>query len=106
MVVVVFRSRIRPEFAVEFQELADRMYALCRSMPGFLSYKVYQNADGERVSIHEWESAEHLRNWRQHPEHVVAQQLGRDKYYAEYTSYVADQPRTSTFTRDVETSAI
>ena len=75
MVVVVFRSRIRPEFATEFREVADRMFAICRTMPGFLSYKVYQHADGQRVSIHEWESAEHLRAWREHPEHVAVQQL-------------------------------
>ena len=105
MVVVVFRSRIRPEFATEFQEVADRMYAICRTMPGFLSYKVYQHADGQRVSIHEWESAEHLRAWREHPEHVAVQQLGREKYYAEYTSYVADSPRTSTFTQAEEATA-
>ena len=104
MVIVVFRSRIRPEFATEFQELADRMYAICQTMPGFLSYKVYQSADGQRVSIHEWETAEHLRAWREHPEHLIAQRLGREKYYAEFTSYVADAPRTSTFNRAAETS--
>lgn len=97
MTVVVFRSRIRPEHAEEFQRLADRMLELCQTMPGFISYKVYRNDDGERVSIHEWETAEHLRAWREHPEHRKAQQLGRERYYAEYTSYVADTPRESRF---------
>lgn len=73
MVVVVFRSRIRGEGAEEFQRLADEMYSLASSMPGFLSYKVYTAEDGERVSIHEWESAEHLRAWREHPDHRKAQ---------------------------------
>ena len=97
MVVVVFRSRIRSEFTDEFQALADRMLMLCRTMPGFLSYKVYRNDDGERVSIHEWDTAEHLRAWREHPEHLISQQLGRERYYEEYTSYVTDSPRESRF---------
>ncbi len=73
------------------------MLELCQTMPGFISYKVFRNDDGERVSIHEWESAEHLRAWREHPEHREAQELGRERYYAEYTSYVADAPRESRF---------
>jgi heme-degrading monooxygenase HmoA len=98
VVVVVFRSRIRPELAEDFERLADRMFELCRAMPGFRSYKVYQNDDGERVSIHEWETAEHLRAWREQPEHRAAQALGRERYYAEYTSYVMETPREARFT--------
>lgn len=97
MVVVVFRSRIRGEGAEEFQRLADQMYALASSMPGFLSYKVYTAEDGERVSIHEWETAEHLRAWREHPEHRKAQRLGRERFYSDYTLYVCEEPRESRF---------
>jgi heme-degrading monooxygenase HmoA len=99
MTVVVFRSRIQPGHAEDFQAGVDRMYALVQTMPGFLSYKVYAADDGERVSIHEWESAEHLRAWREHPEHREMQALGRERFYAEYTSYVCDSPRESRFER-------
>jgi heme-degrading monooxygenase HmoA len=95
--VVVFRSRIREDASGEFQELADRMLAIASAMPGFISYKVYTAADGERVSIHEWESPEQLRAWREHPEHRKVQALGRELYYEEYTSYVCDGPRESRF---------
>jgi hypothetical protein len=64
MVVVVFRSRLRDGDTEAFQRLADRMHALAASMPGFISYKVYSAEDGERVSIHEWETPEHLRTGR------------------------------------------
>ena len=97
MVVVVFRSRLRDKVPEGFEELRGKMMDLARSMPGFISYKVYEAEDGERVSIHEWESAEHLRAWREHPDHVKAQRAGRDKYYAEYTSYVLESPRESRF---------
>ena len=97
MVVVVFRSRLRPEHVEEFERDAEEMLALAQSMPGFISYKRYVSEDGERVSLHEWESPEDLRAWREHPRHREIQALGRSRYYAEYTSYVCDSPREARF---------
>ena len=99
MVIVVFRSRVRPEQAERYYALADKMADVARSMPGFISYKGYFAEDGERVSIHEWETPEQLRAWREHPDHVKSQALGRAEFYDEYTLYVADAPRTSRFRR-------
>jgi len=73
------------------------MMEIAESMSGFISYKVYSNDDGERVSIHEWDSVEHLRAWREHAELVEAQNQGRARYYSEYTLYVLDNPRESRF---------
>jgi antibiotic biosynthesis monooxygenase (ABM) superfamily enzyme len=53
MVVVVFRSRVRPENAERYYALADKMAEIARSMPGFISWKGYFAEDSERVSIHE-----------------------------------------------------
>ncbi len=97
MVVVVFRSRLQDEVPESFEALRDRMMEIAKSMPGFISYKVYSNEDGERVSIHEWETEDHLKAWREHPEHVEAQNLGKTDYYSEYTLYVLNDPRESRF---------
>lgn len=100
MIVAVFRSRLIEENADGFHALADRMEEIARSLPGFISYKDYISEDSERVSIHEWESAEHLRAWREHPEHSAAQAKGREAYYEDYTLYVLDEPRESRFRRE------
>ena len=84
MMVTVFRSRLRPEHVEEYQQLAPRMRALAESMPGFVSAKTFTAADGERVSIEEFESPETLEAWRNHPEHREAQRLGREKFYSEF----------------------
>jgi heme-degrading monooxygenase HmoA len=97
VVVTVFRSRLLDENAAEFLELADRMLEQAQSMPGFISYKVYKSEDGERCSIIEFESAEHLRAWREHPEHREAMRIGRERFYAEYTLQVAEPGRESRF---------
>ncbi len=99
MVLAVFRSRLRPEFDDEFQALATRMLELARSMPGFISYKVFASDDGERASLIEFETAEQLRAWREHPEHREAQRLGRERFYTSYTLQVAEPGRESRFER-------
>jgi heme-degrading monooxygenase HmoA len=99
MVLIVFRSRLLAEQADEFHGLAERMLELAQQMPGFLSYRTYLSNDGERASLIEFESAEHLDAWRTHPEHAEAMRLGRERYYSEYTLLVADPVRESRFER-------
>ncbi len=99
MVISIFRSRLRPENGEEFQKLAARMLKLSESMPGFLSYKVYTSDDGERCSIIEFDSSEHLRAWRDQPEHREAQRIGRERYYEEYSLHVGEPERESLFKR-------
>jgi heme-degrading monooxygenase HmoA len=99
VVISVFRSRLRSDNADEFYDLAGRMRELAESMPGFISYKVYISEDGERCSIIEFESHEQLLAWRNLPEHRKAQQIGRERFYEEYTLHVADPVRQSHFKR-------
>lgn len=97
MVVILFRSRLRPERAEEFDRAAAEMYELAESMPGFISHKVFAAEDGERASIIEFDSSEHLRAWREHPRHLRAQQIGRERFFEEYTLQVCEAPRESRF---------
>jgi heme-degrading monooxygenase HmoA len=100
MALVVFRSRLRPENAEEFQKRADQLLELARSMPGFVSYKRYLHEDGERCSIIEFETAAQLLAWREHPVHREAQRMGRERYYQEYSLHVFDETiRESRFQR-------
>lgn len=97
MILVVIRSRIRPETADEYAALASQMRDLARAQPGFLSVKSYYSEDGEKVTLHEWESEEHLRAWREHPDHVKVQQRGRDVLLEDYTVFACSEPRVSRF---------
>lgn len=60
------------------------MLELAKAMPGFVSFKNFTAPEGARVSIIEFESEETHKAWRDHPEHRVAQKLGREKFYAEF----------------------
>ncbi len=100
MVVAIFRSRLRPECVAEYRPLAAHMLELARAQPGFVSFESFGADDAARVSIIEFESLEHLDAWRNHPEHRKAQQLGRQRFYAEYRIQVCRPLRTRSFRRE------
>ena len=100
MVVTGFRSRLLPGNTQACQALADEMMKIATSMPGFISYRTYRSDDGERCSVIEFETLEHLQAWRQHPKHIEAMRIGRKRFYSEYDSLVAEPIRDSSFTRD------
>src|SRR5262245_5503053 len=104
MIVTVFRSRLRPGMREEYVALVERMAALARTMPGYISHKGFFADDGERVTIVEFEHEEGMRAWRSNPEHRAAQKLAREKYYVEYSVQVCTLDRESKFKAD-ETAA-
>ena len=98
MIVTVFRSRLKPDAIDEYMEWAKRMSELARSVPGYVSHKVFTAEDGERVTIVEFDGDEGQREWATHPEHVQAKAKGRDAFYAEYKLQVCEIVRESEFT--------
>jgi heme-degrading monooxygenase HmoA len=97
MVITLFRSRLRSEHEQEYGQWATRMHDLAVAMPGFISVKTFQAADGERVTIVEFESEETLRAWREQSEHREAQELGRKRFYSEYKIQVCHPVRGHSF---------
>ena len=97
-IMTIFRSRLRPEHEEEYHEVAPRIEQLAKSMPGFVAIKAFAAPDGERVSIVEFASEEEHRAWREHPEHRVAQKLGREKFYSEFRIQVCRLERDYTTT--------
>jgi len=100
MILTVFRSRVRPGVDLSpLEALGARMHELATSMPGFISYKDFTAADGEAVTIVEFESVETLLAWREHPEHEEAQRLGREQLFEEYRIQIGVPSRTYRFPR-------
>jgi len=103
MMVVVFRARRTPEGdGQEYRQWFLRMSELARKMPGYISHKGYAAEDGERLTLFEWKSADTLRAWATHPEHLPVQELGRQKFYTQYHLQVCELVRESKFVRDAK----
>ena len=97
MIVTVFRSRHKPEAAEDYAVWLARMNELAAQMPGYISHKGFAAADGERVTIVEFESEETMRAWSMHPEHVAAKQKGRADFYSEYKIQTCNVVRESKY---------
>jgi heme-degrading monooxygenase HmoA len=87
MYVVIFRARIRA-FDAEYSRMAVRMRELAISQFGCLDFHALSEADNE-VTLSYWPDEASIRAWRAHPEHRLAQQVGRERWYESYTVQVA-----------------
>ena len=76
---VIFTSKRTDGDEEAYVEMAERMFALVESMPGYLGR---DTAPGINISY--WESAEAIANWRANAEHQAAQAMGNAKWYASY----------------------
>ncbi|MDX2169288.1 MAG: antibiotic biosynthesis monooxygenase [Deltaproteobacteria bacterium] len=97
MVVTIFRSRLREDANPLYGEWAARIDALARTMPGFVSVKRFDAADGERVTLVEFADQASHDAWRDHPEHRAAQRIGRERFYSAYRVQVCTLQRQSSF---------
>ena len=96
MVITLFGSiRIVPGMEQREERLADKLYSIAETMPGFISYKVYTAGDGEELGVIRFDSRESLDRWAHEGEHLAAQALAPEIYesfwiqdaetYREYT---------------------
>lgn len=97
MVLTVFRSRLKPANVEEYYQWAARMSEMARTMPGYISHKVFIAEDGERVTIVEFADDSGQEGWRTRPEHVEAQKKGRKDFYTEYKLQICKVVRESAF---------
>jgi heme-degrading monooxygenase HmoA len=101
MVIVVFRSRLRPDADMAALEvLGARMYELGAAMPGFVDYKEFAAEDGEALTLVEFETEAELLAWRNHPEHAEVQARARAEFFSEYAITVSELRRAYHFNRE------
>jgi heme-degrading monooxygenase HmoA len=89
-IVTVFRSRLRDDAGDDYSQTAAETEQLARAVPGFVDFKQFVADDGERVSLITFASRAAHDEWRDNPRHRVAQQRGRNDWYAEYRIQVCE----------------
>jgi heme-degrading monooxygenase HmoA len=78
---VIFTS-LRTEGDNGYAAMAEAMEELAKQQPGYLGIESTRNQLG--ISVSYWESLEAIRNWKQNLDHLHAQQMGKEKWYAHY----------------------
>lgn len=91
MFVVIFRAKVR-QLDEEYSRVAGRMRDLALAQFGCLEFHAVTEGEDE-VALSYWPDEQSIRAWRNHPEHVLAQQAGRDRWYVSYSVQVAEVTR-------------
>ncbi len=83
-IVTVFRSRLREGQREVYAEYAPEIYALAKASPGFLYAKTFTAADGERLTVVEFDNMENHQIWNKDHKHLEAKKRGIAEFYQEY----------------------
>jgi len=98
MIVAIFRTDLKPQaHRSEFGALHQKMPAIVTTMPGFISVKTFTAEDGEGLALAEFASLDALQAWKEPPEHVAAQQRGREEFFAAYRVQICSSICEATF---------
>ena len=81
---VVFSSLRRDADEPAYAVMAARMKVLAECQPGFLGMESVRREDGLGITVSYWESESAIRAWKENAEHLFAQELGREKWYAAF----------------------
>lgn len=82
---VIFTS-LRTEVEEGYKDTAMLMVELAQQQPGYLG--VESARDGVGITVSYWQSLEAIRNWKRQADHIIAQQLGKEKWYAQYKTRI------------------
>jgi antibiotic biosynthesis monooxygenase (ABM) superfamily enzyme len=82
-IVTVFRSRLRDDAPADYDALSDELEARARRFPGFVEFKMFAAADGERLALVTFASDAEEAAWRDDAAHRAAQQRGGE-FFDEY----------------------
>ena len=87
---VIFTS-LRTDGDNGYTEMAERMDALAKEQPGYLGIESARAELGITVSY--WESLDAIKAWKQNTEHLFAQKMGKDQWYAQYKTRICKVER-------------
>jgi heme-degrading monooxygenase HmoA len=96
---VVFTSLRTPDDDAGYAKMADAMEALAATQHGYLGIDSARGADGVGITVSYWSSLDAIRAWKANADHLAAQRLGRDQWYAAYELRICKVERAYGFRR-------
>jgi len=94
---VIFTS-IRTEGDNGYGEMSQLMEEAARKQPGFLG--VESAREGVGITVSYWTDLESIAAWKADATHLIAQRMGREKWYEQYVTRICKVERDYTFKRD------
>ena len=91
MYAVIFRAKVK-KLDGQYSVMAKNMRDLAMSQYGCTEFTSCTEGD-EEIAISYWPSLEHIKTWKNDADHLVAQSLGKEKWYETYTIQVVEIKR-------------
>jgi heme-degrading monooxygenase HmoA len=82
---VIFTS-IRTSIDEGYGQMAETMVTLAQQQPGYLGHESARETIGITVSY--WKDLEAIRAWKTNLDHLMAQRIGKEKWYASYKTRI------------------
>jgi uncharacterized protein (DUF952 family)/heme-degrading monooxygenase HmoA len=98
---VIFTNQRTGDDDEGYRAMAARMDALAAEQPGFLGIDSVRDDDGTGITVSYWVDEAAAQAWKQHAEHVGAQELGRSLWYDRYRLRVATVEREYGYARPI-----
>ncbi|MFQ5565778.1 MAG: antibiotic biosynthesis monooxygenase family protein [Paracoccaceae bacterium] len=89
---VIFTAQ-RTEGDHGYGAMAARMMELALAQPGCLGAESTRDAEGLGITVAYFRDRAAIAAWREHAEHLTAQRLGRERWYAHYKLRIAQVER-------------
>jgi heme-degrading monooxygenase HmoA len=83
---VIFTSEMS-DYTHGYENMAEEMVILAQNQPGYLGIESARSDIGITVSY--WKDLESIKDWKQHADHLAAQQKGRSDWYKNYKVRIA-----------------
>lgn len=100
-VAVIFTNRRTGDDDEGYLAMADRMDVLAQEQPGYVGIESVRQPDGDGITVSYWADLAAARAWKANTEHLVAQHLGRTRWYDRYTVRIASVEREYSFLRPI-----
>ncbi|RJQ77076.1 antibiotic biosynthesis monooxygenase [Pseudonocardiaceae bacterium YIM PH 21723] len=97
-VAIIITQRLNGHDLTGYERMNRRMVELVERQPGYLGRTSGVRADGSELVVIYFADEESLLAWKNLPEHLVAQRLGQERWYAEYEVRIAHVARSYAFT--------
>ena len=89
---VIFTAQ-RAEGDHGYGAMADQMVKLAAAQPGYLGVESTRDEAGLGITVSYWQDEASLVAWKDQAQHLLAQKLGKTRWYSYYTLRVAKVER-------------
>lgn len=80
-----------------YGEMAELMAQLAAQQPGYIGVESVRDTEGFGITNSFWADEDSIRAWKRNVDHLVAQKLGRHKWYEAYCVRIARVERAYGF---------